>query len=424
MGRILNGSHWPNQRPYNIEQCLRAAPGCVTVLHHQLVNDPLLGGRTADDENCNVFGKLRLGFAPQGIPPAPDRLIHIRCYHPNWTTLDPVRYAESIVGVLADWRGSRDQADARLNLWDDPLVAVSPCNEPNLHYECGDPDPGHQPQYQSVEHYIRLARWQLAWLRRVDQLVPNRRALLCTGALADGHEPPGYAPDGEYGIPAIRDMLQAFDLVGIHPYAILHEQPQSGATGKLAFWYMLRPFRPARLKDASDPGGVVSQYPTLTYLVSETGTFTHSDKGRTAETWRELAAFYRACEASGRVVGVTPFVWNSDGAHPQNVIWPNEELRSILEHAPLYPSTVTLPVRGARPTPPPPPPPPPSAFEPNPGGYSVGDGFLAEARRRRVQLTSDEVYFQGPRGALSLAVTGEGLLVWSQAGGVKFARFE
>jgi hypothetical protein len=37
---------------------------------------------------------------------------------------------------------------------------------------------------------------------------------------------------------------------------------------------------------------------------------------------------------------------------------------------------------------------------------------------------SDEIYLNGPRGALSLAVTGDGLLVWTQAGGVKFAAFE
>lgn len=69
-------------------------------------------------------------------------------------------------------------------------------------------------------------------------------------------------------------------------------------------------------------------------------------------------------------------------------------------------------------------PPTPRPFDPNPGSYSAGAGFLAEAERRRVQLVSDEIYLSGPRGALSLAVTGGGLLVWTRAGGVKFVSFE
>jgi hypothetical protein len=185
----------------------------------------------------------------------------------------------------------------------------------------------------------------------------------------------------------------------------------------------LRPFRPAGWEGPHDIGGVISQYPHKLFLVTETGTFTHSDRARTDETWRELDAFYRACQASGCVIGVTPFIWNSDGAHPQNVIWPNPELRAKLETAPRYVTTADIPTRGARPTPPPPPP-VERPFEPNPNGYSVGAGFVAEATRRRTPLMSDEIYLNGPRGALSLAVTGDGLLVWTQAGGVKFAAFE
>ncbi len=77
---------------------------------------------------------------------------------------------------------------------------------------------------------------------------------------------------------------------------------------------------------------------------------------------------------------------------------------------------------GPRPTVPVPPTERP--FNSNPNGYSVGAGFVAEATRRKTQLLSDEMYLNGPRGALSVAVTGDGLLVWTQAGGVRLARFE
>lgn len=419
MTRILNGSHWPNQRVWNIEQCLRAAPGCVTVLHQQLVNDSLLGGRTADDENCNTFGKLRYGFPLQGIPAAPERFIHVRCYHPNSLSLDPRAYAEHMVNLLANWKGSRDQAGMTANLWLDPLVGVSSANESNLHYENGQPDAGKQADFQTVAHYQRIAAWDMAFWQRIDELVPGRRALRVSPAFADGHEPPGYPADGEYTIPDVRAMLEASDLVGIHPYALLHTNVQSGVTGKDRYWYMARPFRPVGWEGPHDIGGVISQYPHKLFLVTETGTFTHSDRARTDETWRELDAFYWLCAKSGKVVGVTPFIWNSDAAHPQNIIWPNPELRTKLENAPRYVTTADIPTRGARPIPP-----VERPFEPNPNGYSVGAGFVAEATRRRTPLLSDEIYLNGPRGALSLAVTGDGLLVWTQAGGVKFAAFE
>ena len=50
--RLLNGMHWPNSKVWDIEQCLRAAPGCVTVLHHDLFPGPdAITGQTGDVEN-------------------------------------------------------------------------------------------------------------------------------------------------------------------------------------------------------------------------------------------------------------------------------------------------------------------------------------------------------------------------------------
>jgi hypothetical protein len=314
--RDLRGIHWPNVAisQDDAAQALRVAgpDGAITLLHTEL----------------GWYDTLRHN--------APERLIHVRMYTPNWTTLDPAAWAEETVKAL----GPRLLAD--------PFVAVSFANEQNLHHEAGDANPGHQWQYQTVEWYERLATWNLDCLRAFDALAPGRKCLTVTSALADGHEPPGYPPDGEYTIPLVREMLHAFDLVGIHPYALMHEQPQSGATGKLAYWYMLRPFRTKGYKDRTDPGGVVNQYPERLFLVTETGTFTHADTARTDDTWRELATFYRACQECGRVVGITPFIWATDAAHPQNNMQPNDELRSILEHAPRYETKASLPTRGGQ----------------------------------------------------------------------------
>ena len=51
--------------------------------------------------------------------------------------------------------------------------------------------------YQTVGHYQKIAAWNKAFADEVNRLVPNRKALLCWPALAFGHEPNGFQPDGE-----------------------------------------------------------------------------------------------------------------------------------------------------------------------------------------------------------------------------------
>jgi hypothetical protein len=51
---------------------------------------------------------------------------------------------------------------------------------------------------------------------------------------------------------------------------------------------------------------------------------------------------------TGRCLGVTWFIWNSDGAHPGNEIWPNGALRGLLETAPRY-TAPFVPGRGQPP---------------------------------------------------------------------------
>lgn len=388
--RDLRGMHWPNVSFDDADACLAAIGerGAVTLLHTEL----------------GAYERLRHN--------APERLIHVRMYTPNWTQVDARTWAEVAVDTLG-------------LLVDDRFLCVSFANEQNLHYEAGDGDAGNQPRYRTVTWYERVATWNMAVLRRFDQLASGRRCLTVTSAFAQGHEPPGYAPDGEYTIPPVREMLHAFDLVGIHPYAELNWHPQSGANGTERLWYMLRPFRPIGFKNATDPGGVVSQYPHLTYLVTETGTFTHSDTGRTDETWGELEAFYRACAASRRVVGITPFVWATDATHPQNNMQPNDELRRRFASMPPYLTTASLPVRHVVPVEPPllpPSPAPLAAF--NPHGFDINtEGALYKlAVERREVITSNEREMPGT-GAVCLVTTGA-LLIWTPHGGAQALPFD
>lgn len=309
--RHINGAHFPNVNPGDIKQLLKAVGplGCVTLL----------------DSELYYYDQLR--------HQAPERLIHVRRFTPDWTKVDPRIWAQETRKALG-------------RLLDDPFVCVSFSNEPNLGAESGDTDPGHQYHYQSVSWYSYIAEWNLEALTYFG--AGPYRCLTVTSAFAQGHEPDGFPPDGEYTIPIVRRMINAFDLVGIHPYAELHDKPQSGALGRDAFWYLLRPFRPKGFKDASDPGGVLAQFPNKLFLITETGTFTHSDRSRTNETWRNLAALYHTCEASKKIVGVTPFIWKTDAKHPQNDMSKNDELRAILENAPRY-TAADLPVRGQPP---------------------------------------------------------------------------
>lgn len=67
---------------------------------------------------------------------------------------------------------------------------------------------------------------------------------------------------------------------------------------------------------------------------------------------------------------------------------------------------------------------PMAELNPNSNTRVVGPGFLDEARRRQTQLVSDEIYLHGATGDVSLAVTTDGVLVYTATGGVRFLPFE
>ena len=390
MTRAVNGVHWSNSAQWHNEQALRAAGdnGALTCLHFQLFPTDPISGQHGEDENCLWYGKWRYGFPSQGIPPRPEMLIHLRIYHPNWTQLDPVRLAEQTADLLANWRGSRDHSGLTANLWDDPYLLVSPCNEQDI-----EPTPPADLVWHASD-YERYAEWQLRWLDRLDRLVPHRKALTMTGAFAGGHDPidgPAPVPDGEYRIGAVREMLHAFDVVGLHSYALMNDPARLSAPWQRnAMWYMLRPWRKPGFKDDSDVGGVISQYPDLTYFFSECGTFTHSDRSKTGETFEAIRAFYQMAADSGNVLSACPFIWHTGNEHSENRIWPNEELRARLETMPRFTTSATVPVRLQSPPPPPVEEVPVSTA--NPFNYIVGDGFTRKAEALGWTLLSDEIY--------------------------------
>lgn len=467
--RSVTGVHVPNQKFYHIEQMLRAAgpTGAVTILHLQMFNDPLFGGRNADNENENWYWKMRHGHPPQGIPAAPERFIHVRMYHPNWTSLDPVAWGKHTVELLRDWKGARTTEGKRADLWQDPFVGVSVGNEMNLHYECGDPNPSNQWKYQTAEHYAKIAEWEDAVWAEIDRLMPGRKALRVQSALAFGHEPAGTEPGSEYAVPRYRQMLDKVDILAAHPYCFLarpwgvsrrasnmraeleayceagrldvldpslaltaqehrfytfnHEKVapsalrggDAGATwGSDAMWYILNDFRPKGFKNANDPGGLLAQVPHKPILFTEAGTFAHSMLPFTEKTVRVMRDYLKIAADSGRCIGVTWFIWNSGPEHQDNLIWPNESLRNQMENmSPVF-TNALVPARGNTPAPQPEP-------QPKPNDFVVGPGFRDAMRRLGTSAVMHEQAAHEAMPFQYLFDSAGNLMLWRPESGVR-----
>jgi hypothetical protein len=359
--RIVNGMHLSNTRHWYIEDQIAAArdSGAITLLHHLMFPRDDVADQWGDPENAYWFIKLRDGWEPQDIPPAPERLIHVRMFHSNWTQLLPELWAEHTVDLLSDVVCNTPDGDQRhYNLWDDPFVAISAANEQNLHYECGDLDPANQPLYRTTQHYERIARWNLVFWKRVDELVPDRKALACWSALAYGHDADtNDIPDSEYHIPAIREAIDAVDIGASHPYAHLNWEDGSATIDpeRDGFYHMLRPFRPEGWRNERKPdkpldrGGELSQFPGKPWLFTECGTFTHSHVDRTDETLTAMRRFLAEAAKSSRVLGCTWFIGNTDDAHTDNNIGSNERLRTSLAMLEDYRTVLSVPVRAPAP---------------------------------------------------------------------------
>lgn len=385
MKRVVNGMHVSNQRHWWVEDELRCdhGRGVVTILHHLMFPKDEIAGQWGDVENRYWFGKLRFGWRPQGIAAAPDRLIHVRLYHPEWRRLSPTAWAEHAARLLSDWSFEGQH----VNLWDDPLVCVSPANEQDIEGWIAS----------SSAQYEDIGKWNLAFWDALDKAVPGRRALSCWSALAGGHDALPDDPDSEYAVGAIRDAIQRCDLGAVHLYGHM-EWGDGGAItlpgGADAYWHMLRAWRPAGWRDEhqdrgglrpKDRGGFCAQFPGKPFIVSEAGTFAHSDQARTTVTLNAMRNLLQRAQKDPACLGVTWFIWSTDDAHPTNNIGANPALRAALAGMDAYETTAKVPVAriGAVPVPPSPmPTPPPAAGVVEPRVQAVkGDGYTALARR-------------------------------------------
>lgn len=405
MTNKLNGMHLSNAGQYDIEQMLRIASGAVTCMHFQLVPKDTMSDNTGDNENEYFYGKMRHGWPPQGIPPS-DRLIHIRLYQAKWTDWDPREVARRAVALLSNWRSAGRDGHPVLtaDLLMDPRVLLSPCNEQNLE---GDWPPGGwwgMTETERAEILRREAQWQLDFWSEMDRLRPDRRCLSMLGALAFGGDWLNDVPDSEYTHPVWRKLLAYVDVLATHPYANFSPTGPGPTSADIAgdgYWHLYRDFRPKGWRDSRQPGhkpdigGILAQVPNKPLFISETGTFVHGDNWRNAETEQAFRTLYSLAQQSGRVLGVTPFIWNADAGHAGNRIWPNVDLRARLEGMPGYVTTCKVPVRGAV-TPVPPPAPPPIIVPPvltvRPAVEVLrGDGWWSIARRCYGATTAAQV---------------------------------
>lgn len=373
--RHVTGIHIQNKRDADLGWLLRVAgrAGAVTMLHEQL----------------GMYAELRRR--------APDLFIHIRIYHPNSLSVDPVQYARFAFEAL---RPS--------GVLSDPKAGVSLSNEVNLHYENGDGSLENQWRYKTVEWYSKHAAWAIAVWAELDRLAPGRLALRVSDAYAYGHEPPRTRlPDGtlitgepgsEYTIPLVRRYLSECDVLASHPYAHLEwsDGAKTAPGGADYYWHLGCEFRPARYKNADDPGGLLAQFPGKPLLFSECGTFTHSHDGKEGRPWRTpqtraaMAAFIEDARRTGRVIGTCWFIANSGPEHGDNLIYPNSELSEFLAAVTPRETAASLPQRGATV----PPPPTPTPEPPVSNAFVVGPGATATLRALGDKPASSETYFK------------------------------
>jgi len=131
----------------------------------------------------------------------------LRWYEPNTMGLSPSQLALRVAGWL---EREDDVGISGVILW----------NEQNLDAEhAGDvPYPGY---WKSPDGYRRQADWQVQAVRVFRQYAP-RPYQVHYGALAPGHNPPGWAPESEYDL--IRDALAVCDVVDVHVYGPIDDE--------------------------------------------------------------------------------------------------------------------------------------------------------------------------------------------------------
>jgi len=265
-----------------------------------------------------IYDYLQPNLVAQYMKWEPDATVIVRIQHPkNWWENVSVSARNLAAEVVSKW------PDLQALTPQPPLpegeggVYVYFCNEMNLHYENGDPNPGNQHLYESREWYEALGRWIREVADGIKQQVPEMR-LVCP-PFAYGHHEDG-APDDDG---RIREEWAGYDW--------LADTIQSHFDGVICghyYWGDSRGCIPARLYDPVEASWhafrwrrVLKMFDTrygisARMLIDEAGNMQASDPGFT-----DQAVYYAGeCLRDERILALTYFLWQDPTGCEGNVI--------------------------------------------------------------------------------------------------------
>lgn len=252
----------------------------------------------------DYLGANRVRQYKQQNPAAP---IIIRFQHPqNWQT-DPNTSSRNLANLVAGkWPDLQDL---------DPYVYF--CNELNLHYENGDPNPGNQHLYETPAFYRKYADWVRLTADRIKQARPAMK-LVCP-PFAYGHREDG-APDdngnpkeGWAGYDYLKDTIRTHfnNTITFHAYwgdaggsikARLYDPEESS-------WHAFRWRRVLKLFEKRYGMAQVR------VLIDEAGNFGAGD----ADFTDQIIYYARQTLADERVLALTYFLWQDPTQSPGNI---------------------------------------------------------------------------------------------------------
>ena len=270
----------------------------------------------------------------------PEAVVIVRFQHPhNWQEDIGASARRLSDMVISKWPEIRD-LDAYVYF----------CNEMNLHYENGDPNPGNQPRYETPEFYRRYADWVRIVADRIKQKYPQMK--LVTPPFAFGHHEDG-APD-DYGNPtegwAGYDYLA--DTVRSHFNNIITFHAYWGHAGgsvrdwlydpRLSSWYAFRWRRVLKLFEQRY--GIQAKV-----IIDEAGNFGASDHDFT----EQVIYYARQTLADPRVIALTFFLWQDPTRSPGNL--PNswvDRCRNLDNHVARLAAMPDVEIAPLQPSPP------------------------------------------------------------------------
>ena len=279
----------------------------------------------------------------------PNRVAAYKAQYPSVVVIVRFQHPQQWRQDIPYW--ARVQADLVVSKWPE-LQGIDPyvffCNELNLHYENGDPDPNHQPNYETREFYQDYAKWVHMTADRIKQRVPQLK-LVCP-PFAFGHREDGTPDDdgnpkeGWAGYDYLADTVRSHfgNIITFHAYWgdingskrnwLYHPQESS--------WYAFRWRRVLKLFERRYNNNQVQ------VIIDEAGGFNAAEPDFTDQ----VIYYAQQCLSDPRVIAVTFFLWQDPTQSPSNL--PNswvDRCRNLDSHVARLAALPDLPA------PPPPP---------------------------------------------------------------------